>query len=44
VDIFPDYTPKGFERAYESHFRILKTEAVTGSERTLYLMQRRSGS
>jgi len=37
-DIFPDYTPAGFEAAFGRRFRIRKTEKIAGSERLLYLM------
>jgi len=42
VDIFPDYTPEGFEQAFAGHFEIQKTELIPGSQRILYLMQRRA--
>jgi hypothetical protein len=42
-DIFPDYTPEGFERAFARHFDVLARERIEGSERTLYLMRRRDG-
>lgn len=37
-DIFPDYTPAGFEAAFARRFRIRKVEKIAGSERLLYLM------
>jgi SAM-dependent methyltransferase len=40
-DIFPDYTPEGFERAFEHHYRIVEQRPVQGSERLMYLMERR---
>ena len=43
-DIFSDYTEAGFERAFASRFRIVRSEPVHESERTLYLMERLSAS
>lgn len=40
-DIFPSYTRDGFETAFSASFNIHKSEAVQGSERTLYLMEAR---
>jgi ribosomal protein L11 methylase PrmA len=40
-DIFPSYTPKGFEAAFERYYRIIKTTPVKGSDRLMYLMERR---
>ncbi|MEP4485982.1 MAG: hypothetical protein ABJ013_10160 [Halioglobus sp.] len=40
-DIFPHYTEDGFEQAFGEYFEITQKEAVTGSERSLYLMQSR---
>ncbi|MCX6570916.1 MAG: SAM-dependent methyltransferase [Candidatus Aminicenantes bacterium] len=37
-DIFPDYTPAGFEAAFGRRFRIRKIEKIADSERFLYLM------
>jgi hypothetical protein len=37
-DIFPDYTPEGFEQAFAPFFTIEDTVRVEGSERALYLM------
>ena len=39
-DIFPHYTQTGFEQAFNTRFTILKSMAIPGSERTLYLMQK----
>ncbi len=39
-DIFPDYTPEGFQRAFCQYFRIEDSVGVHDSQRTLYLMQR----
>lgn len=40
-DIFPDYDQAHFEAAFAEHYRILAHDQVKGSQRTLYLMQRR---
>jgi len=40
-DIFEDYTPEGFEKAFSAHFSIEQSIPVPESERTLYLMQSR---
>lgn len=40
-DVFEDYTQEGFEAAFETAFVIERQRAVSGSERTLYLMRRR---
>jgi hypothetical protein len=40
-DIFPSYTPEGFEAAFGQAYNIVRKEAVEGSERTLYLMEKR---
>ncbi|HUF35876.1 MAG TPA: hypothetical protein VMN37_08000 [Gemmatimonadales bacterium] len=37
-DIFPDYTPEGFEAAFRRHFSIDRVHPIPGSERTLYRM------
>jgi len=41
-DIFEDYTPAGFERAFSEYFSIETSAPVPESERTLYLMKSRS--
>lgn len=38
-DIFPDYTPQGFEAAFSEFFSILDRKPVAGSDRLMYLMQ-----
>jgi ribosomal protein L11 methylase PrmA len=43
ADIFPHYTPEGFERAFEPAWRIESKQRIGDSERTLYLMRRRDG-
>jgi ribosomal protein L11 methylase PrmA len=42
-DIFPGYTREEFERCFGERFEILDSAPVEGSERTLYLMERRAG-
>jgi hypothetical protein len=39
-DIFQDYTKEKFERAFLEHFRIIKTDILEGTKRTLYLMEK----
>jgi ribosomal protein L11 methylase PrmA len=41
-DIFPMYTPEGFEAAFSQYFEIVRAEHIAESDRRLYLM-RRSG-
>ena len=38
-DIFFDYNIEGFESAFGSYFKILRKQAVLGSERIIYLMR-----
>ena len=40
-DIFADYTRDGFEAAFQSEFEIRKVEPILGTDRVLYLMERR---
>ena len=40
-DIFPDYTQAAFESKFGGRFRILESEQIEDSERTLFLMVRR---
>lgn len=40
-DIFPDYTPEGFEAAFGEHYDMRDKQKVAGSERIMYLMQRK---
>lgn len=42
VDIFPDYTQEGFEAAFKQHFEVIEAAPVVQSERTLYLMRRKT--
>jgi len=41
VDIFPDYTKVDFENAFSKYYGIVEEAPIAGSERTLYLMQRK---
>jgi hypothetical protein len=38
-DVFPDYTLETFEKVFLDYFKILKSVNVSGTERTLFLMQ-----
>ena len=40
-DVFPTYTPEGFEAAFSDRFTTERREPITGSERVLYLLRRR---
>ena len=40
-DIFVDYDQAGFEAAMGAHFDIIRSEAVAGTERKIYLMRKR---
>jgi hypothetical protein len=40
-DIFPDYTPEGFEEQFGPVFETRARDKIKDSERTLYLMRRR---
>jgi ribosomal protein L11 methylase PrmA len=40
-DIFPSYTREGFEAAFSTVFDIRRATPIEGSERTLYLMDRK---
>ena len=42
-DIFPRYSRAGFETDFAAHYDIRRTEPIDGSERILYLMERRGG-
>lgn len=42
LDIFPEYTPEGFEQAFARYYSIKKTVPIPGSQRILYLMERRA--
>ncbi len=39
ADIFPDYTPEGFEAAFSRRFRTVEKVHLRESERVLYLME-----
>jgi ribosomal protein L11 methylase PrmA len=41
-DVFPDYEPAAFERAFDPYFEIVESRHVQDSQRTVYLMQRRN--
>jgi len=41
-DIFPDYSPRGFEAAFAERFETVRSEKIRDSDRTLYLMTRRA--
>lgn len=40
-DVFPDYEPASFERAFSQYFEIVESRGVQDSQRTVYLMRRR---
>jgi ribosomal protein L11 methylase PrmA len=42
TDIFDDYTEAGFEAAFQQQFLLEEKRPIPGTERTLYLMRRRS--
>lgn len=39
-DVFPGYTCEGFEAAFATRFRTLRSDAIEGSGRRMYLMER----
>ena len=41
-DVFPNYNQESFEQAFSKHFDIERKDAIVGTERTLYFMDRRS--
>ena len=41
-DIFPDYSEKNFEYEFKKYFKILDSERIKDSERTMYLMEKES--
>jgi hypothetical protein len=41
-DVFDDYTPEGFERAFSEHYQIVQRTPIHDTHRTLYLMTARS--
>ncbi len=41
-DVFPNYTKDGFESAFGEVFDIVQSEAIQGSERTLFLLRRKN--
>jgi hypothetical protein len=36
-----DYIPTAFERSFNAHFTILRSVVIPGTDRTMYLMERR---
>lgn len=40
-DIFPRYTPEGFEAAFGRYYHLQSSHSIAGSQRCLYLMKRR---
>ena len=40
-DIFPDYTREAFEQTFGRGFTVVDSTPVRGSERTIYLMEKR---
>lgn len=41
-DIFPDYTPEGFEKAFRQHYRLAGANPIKGTSRILYHFARAS--
>ena len=41
-DIFPEYTPEGFERAFTPYFDIIDRYPVSDSSRILYVLRRKA--
>ncbi len=40
-DVFPNYHEKGFELAMSKHFKLVKSQKIAGTKRTLYLYKRK---
>lgn len=40
-DVFPDYNEAGFEQAFSQYFNVISAEKLEGTERTLYLLERK---
>ena len=40
ADIFQDYSQEGFETAFEKEFSLHDSQTISGTDRTLYLMER----
>jgi ribosomal protein L11 methylase PrmA len=40
-DIFPEYTEIGFEKAFGKHFTVVRKRKVKGTDRTIYLLERK---
>jgi hypothetical protein len=43
ADVFPDYTLDGFRRAFSADWEPVEEEPIEGSDRVLFLFQRRAG-
>ncbi len=43
-DIFSEYSKEGFEDAFGEHFKIVRTQDLKNSSRTIYLMERHATS
>ncbi len=43
-DIFPEYAKESLEKIFGKYFKIIESVKVEDSERTMYLMQRKTGS
>ena len=43
-DVFPNYNLEGFRAGFRTAFEILKEEPIAGTERTLFLMRRKTAS
>jgi hypothetical protein len=39
-DVFPSYDEASFETSFARQFKVIRKEKITGTERTLYLMER----
>ena len=44
VDIFDEYTIEGFEKAFSTYFEIIRTQALTDTDRIIYLMKLKKAS
>jgi hypothetical protein len=44
ADIFPDYTPEGFEQAFGAFFDIVDVKSIAESPRRLYLLRNQRGA
>lgn len=41
--LFDDYSISAFAKAYQQHFKLIKSEKIEGTERTLFLFKRHEG-